>query len=268
MPLDVLTKLTSDFYSEHQIEEAKKLLHDKVKSTRRLKARRGNNKARNDVCDIVEVLFETTDKCPTFVAANLSDLPPISMDNVDVLHLLREIQAMKTQILLVTNNQSDLSKTVADFVCNVSTRCEHGECKGNVDKNNNNPTHPSDSNYSQGLSQSTQACALPCLRGDPTKHTVNQMVSTTDKKDDESIACLANKSSHMESDSSIEDTVMIHPIVNLSPLTQSAGTNNNTVLPQLTGAIPIKTRVFHRGGPRESTTSVSTTPNSNHTNST
>ena len=68
VPVDTLIKLTSEFYSEQEVAAAKKLLFNTVKSSRRCYNRRGDEKTKNDIGDIVRVILELKKDSPVFVA--------------------------------------------------------------------------------------------------------------------------------------------------------------------------------------------------------
>ena len=60
----------------------------------------------------MRVILELKKDSPVFVAQNLSNLPPISINNVDILYLLQDLQSMKSHIQLLTSGQSELTKAV------------------------------------------------------------------------------------------------------------------------------------------------------------
>ena len=106
---DFLVQVCCDFYCEEAISEAKTLLYKHVKTKGRLIGRRGAQKSVHEMRDIYQVLLEMepTDKT-TFVAHNLANLPPLSMDNTDTLRLLKEIENVKSDLRSMQIAQEDI----------------------------------------------------------------------------------------------------------------------------------------------------------------
>ena len=116
---DFLVQVCCDFYCEEAISEAKTLLYKHVKTKGRLIGRRGAQKSVHEMRDIYQVLLEMepTDKT-TFVAHNLANLPPLSMDNTDTLRLLKEIENVKSDLRSMQIAQEDIIKIVsANITC-------------------------------------------------------------------------------------------------------------------------------------------------------
>ena len=116
VPLDIIVKLMVDFYKPEELKHAKSVLFTNVSTTdargneRRNIGRTGDNKARNDTGDMATVLLELDLNQPhaIFVAENLANLPPLSLNNIDILKLLSEIEAMKSSIKALTDSQMDI----------------------------------------------------------------------------------------------------------------------------------------------------------------
>ena len=110
---DFLVQVCCDFYCEDVISEAKALLYKHVKAKGRMIGRRGAQKSLHEMRDIYQVLLEMepTDNT-TFVAHNLSNLPPLSMDNNDTLRLLKEIENVKSDLKCMQIAQADILKIV------------------------------------------------------------------------------------------------------------------------------------------------------------
>lgn len=107
---DALVQLCIDFYSFDVISAAKRLLFDTVQTKQRYVPRKGCNKAKMSMGDIVKVFLEMeVSNAPVFVARNLQDLPPIAMHNSDSTKLLSDIVAIKTQLNYITANQNELA---------------------------------------------------------------------------------------------------------------------------------------------------------------
>jgi hypothetical protein len=106
---DTLANLCVDFYSFDVISAAKQVLFNSVTTRRRYVARKGNNKATVSMHDIIEVFLEMdVIGAPIFVARNLADLPPISVDCMDSVKVLAEITSMKVQMSMITTSNQEL----------------------------------------------------------------------------------------------------------------------------------------------------------------
>jgi hypothetical protein len=119
IPVTTLSKLIVDFYASDVIVDAQKLLFSSVNTSRRLTSRKGDDKSINDVGDMLKVILELKGDAPQFVAHDLSNIPPVSINNFDILHL-RDIQDIKSQMNMLTNGHSDLSKCVKALTTNVA----------------------------------------------------------------------------------------------------------------------------------------------------
>jgi len=108
-PMDVLSKMCCDFYSNQEIESAKLLLLstcqaqlDALSSSRR-PTRRGANKAQAEMRDIYEVLQElgTSADIPCFVAADLGRLPVLGMGAVNLAAMVADISDIKAEMAVL-----------------------------------------------------------------------------------------------------------------------------------------------------------------------
>lgn len=76
MTVVCIVRICSEFYSGDVIVSAKSLLYNSIKTKDRLVIRRGVNKTKSDMQDIVKVILEMEPTDSTaFVARNLMDLP-------------------------------------------------------------------------------------------------------------------------------------------------------------------------------------------------
>ena len=102
MTYDAVMKLCMDFYDEESVTAAKTVLldHVTVPDTDDKKRKRiGPNKKTNCMKDIMNIFLElTVEDVPLFVANNLNNLPPISMDNFDMSRIIHDMEAMKIQL--------------------------------------------------------------------------------------------------------------------------------------------------------------------------
>ena len=103
---ETIMRLCDGTFSDNEIETAKDLLfgilHDAASSTAFIKRRSTNSKdtkKQKNIQDIYLLLQEKgTAKIPQFVALDLSRLPPITFDSIDVTSLLVQLQTLKTEV--------------------------------------------------------------------------------------------------------------------------------------------------------------------------
>ena len=97
---DMVNKAVCDFYSDAEIESAKRLLFeecDKIKvSGTRYKKRQGLSKCSNSIQDMIARLNEAVCDVPTFVARDLANIPPSSLDFYDLAKITRELNNLKS----------------------------------------------------------------------------------------------------------------------------------------------------------------------------
>ena len=129
--VEVLTRLSVSTYNDQEIEVAKDMifdyLYDATAQTAFKKSRQGkyahDQKVRN-LEDIFKILEEKGDaKLTDFVALDLSKLPPITFDSIDVSVLLRKIDTLAFMVKSleeglgkVTNAYTGISNTVNDLM--------------------------------------------------------------------------------------------------------------------------------------------------------
>ena len=121
MTQDVLVKLCADFYDCNSIVTAKKLLYEKIQDLNiaitlpRYAKRKGLNRNKSDILDIIRLCHEVGSSVPVFVARDLSSLPAVSANSFDVALLVRDIEAMKLQLLGLAD-MSALSRQIVAAV--------------------------------------------------------------------------------------------------------------------------------------------------------
>ena len=94
MPNPQLSKLCLDFNDVHTIPTAKDVLLKSVSHPEgdKWKSRRTTKIAETNMQDIITIFYEMNpgDE-PLFVARNLNNVPPLSMNNFDMSHIIEEI---------------------------------------------------------------------------------------------------------------------------------------------------------------------------------
>ena len=102
VPTDTLTRLVDENFSDSEVEAAKSLLCEHVDDAIRAGSKRGQNKKKHNLEDIVKMLIQCDRAMlPKFVALDLARLPPISIDCIDVSALMRkqQLQRMASMVM-------------------------------------------------------------------------------------------------------------------------------------------------------------------------
>jgi hypothetical protein len=112
---DDIVRLCQKFYGPEVICSSKKVLFDSTFHCRRPEERyikrKGDNKARDDLRDMIKLFLTLELKdCPVFVARNLSNLPPLSAGDQDILGLVQEIERLKSSMQILKDCQKDSSE--------------------------------------------------------------------------------------------------------------------------------------------------------------
>ncbi|KAI5635898.1 hypothetical protein NE865_11408 [Phthorimaea operculella] len=117
-----ITQICATNFSEADIEDAKKKLDDALEGgSTYLRSRRGEDKKKKDIKDIIKAFKETDPKVhPCFVAKDLNRLPPVSFDHVDVTRLLKDLTIMKTELLSL-RNEAALKTDILDIQTKINT---------------------------------------------------------------------------------------------------------------------------------------------------
>lgn len=108
--LDVLDELSvvqicASNYSDEEVENAKTKLHDTISDGSRYVSRKGEDKKKKNLKDIIKLFKETDpDKHPQFVAKDLNRLPPVTFDHIDVSRLLKDLTQVKSELSFLKSN--------------------------------------------------------------------------------------------------------------------------------------------------------------------
>ena len=111
MPYDMICKLCTDFYSDADLEQAKDILFDTAFVQRedgrpRKIKRRGAGKKQSDMQDILNIFLEMPpDSVPIYVAKDLSNLPPLTMNIFDMSRIVRDMDTLKLQVQILQEAQ-------------------------------------------------------------------------------------------------------------------------------------------------------------------
>lgn len=86
-------------FSENDIENGKSELFNALPESGRCLQRKGEDKSKKNIMDVLKVFKETEpSKQPIFVAQDLNKLPPVTFDHIDVTRLLKDLAYMKNEI--------------------------------------------------------------------------------------------------------------------------------------------------------------------------
>lgn len=123
VPTDTLTRLVNENFSDNEVEIAKGLLCDHVDDSIKTGNKRGQNKKKHNLDDIVKMLVQCDrSTLPKFVALDLSKLPPISIDCIDVSSLMRKQQLQEVEMA----NLKVLVQEILTVTAETSKRVEVG----------------------------------------------------------------------------------------------------------------------------------------------
>ena len=123
VPTDTITRLVNENFTDSDVEVAKILLCEHVDPAIRAGSKRGQNKKKNNLDDIVKMIMQCDrSTLPKFVAYDLSKLPPISIDCIDVSSLMRKQQLQDVEIASL----KDLVHEILTMTADTSRRLEVG----------------------------------------------------------------------------------------------------------------------------------------------
>ena len=121
---DTIIRLCVGKYDENQTKTSKNiafdLLHKDTDATKHVKRRSpmvGESPNEKNIRDIYQLLNEKGTVLPKFVALDLSNLPPVTFDNIDVSVLLTKIERVKSKVdsfQVASESQIELSSALAD----------------------------------------------------------------------------------------------------------------------------------------------------------
>ena len=106
MPPDSICQLCVSFYEYEVVENASKVQFELCGSANRAdryRRRQGERKKLETLSDIMALIQRRNNELPvTFVALDLSNLPPVSFDNIDVCVLLSRMEHMKLEVASIS----------------------------------------------------------------------------------------------------------------------------------------------------------------------
>lgn len=107
-------------FTEAEIDAGKDVLYTNCANGARNILRKGDDKRKKNVRDVIKVLKEVDpDVQPIFVAKDLSRLPPVSFDHIDVTRLLKDMTTMRTNFL---EFQTKMSAEISEMKSAINVR--------------------------------------------------------------------------------------------------------------------------------------------------
>ena len=98
LAFDQLAKIVADFYNKEEVMAARHIVEKYMPAGPRLTRRQGDNIIRATVEDLLKVVLNPQVKLPTFYAVEMGRLPPVDVTNCDVSAILRELQALRSEV--------------------------------------------------------------------------------------------------------------------------------------------------------------------------
>ena len=121
VPTDTIVRLVSEAFTGSEVDTAKKLLCEHVDESVKAGNKRGQNKKKHDLDDIVKMLVLCDrSNLPSFVALDLAKLPPVSIDCIDVSALMRKQQMQEVEV----SNLKSLVQEILTVTAETSKRVE------------------------------------------------------------------------------------------------------------------------------------------------
>lgn len=124
-----LVDLCASFYKLDEIESARTLLAKYLPN--RLPKHRGSDaeKKVKTVTDIVKTCLDSNVNLPTFYAVDLTRLPPVGVEHIDLSALLKEVVALRSEVRAATAIKEELAAVRAEFATMVSTMTTTNDLK-------------------------------------------------------------------------------------------------------------------------------------------
>lgn len=133
MDNESIIQICDSAFSEKEIEVAKTLLFESATTSQRKVSRRKDGKSKRNIEDIICFKEVDPDTIPIFVAGDLQKLPPISIDHVDAVTMLKNIITLRNEI----NSFKDNYATVTQLQ-EIQMLAQNMKCASTVDYENIN----------------------------------------------------------------------------------------------------------------------------------
>ena len=101
-----IVKLCGDFYNEEEVLQARSTIESFTKQ--RLPKRKGSDRCKSSLEDIVKVCLDPAVSLPIFCAVKLNRLPPVDAAHCDVSAILAELSSLRLEVKTFSNLQSEI----------------------------------------------------------------------------------------------------------------------------------------------------------------
>ena len=109
MAFDDLLEVCSSFYTVKEVEKARSLVCNFVPD-RRLTKHKGSDKekVRRTMTDLIKLCLDPSVKLPVFCVLDISRLPPVGVEHVDVSLMLQEISSLRQEVRAMTQLRAEI----------------------------------------------------------------------------------------------------------------------------------------------------------------
>ena len=100
LPFDSVVSICSDFYTCNEIESARALIAEHLAPTRRITKHNGTEdvKRKKTTHDLVKICLDPAVHLPTFFSTDMTRIPAVGAQHVDVSMLLQEVSALRAEV--------------------------------------------------------------------------------------------------------------------------------------------------------------------------
>ena len=121
MTTEVLVRLCVTTYDEDEIRKSRDTLYELCESAGRMVKRQGPKMKEQTIEDVIKIMHEKGHEMPKFAAHDLSRLPPVSFDSIDVSALLHRMERTATEVHLLKDALSQQVKVNEDLHSAISS---------------------------------------------------------------------------------------------------------------------------------------------------
>lgn len=140
LAFDDIVTICVNFFLPKEVEAARVTLESFATDKKRLPRHKGNDrdKCRKTLIDMLKICLDPSCHIPQFYAMDITRLPPVGIDHVDISALLQELVALRQGVQLVTQLQSELNTLKSLLTEHIST----GSSYQHTSQSNINMTAP------------------------------------------------------------------------------------------------------------------------------
>lgn len=122
LAFDDLVTVCADFYSVDEVKMAASVLYKFV--DQRPPAFKGSDKERKSTADMLKLILNPSVALPSFVATDISRLPPVGIDHVDSTAILQELSALRSEVRAfnaIRSEMEDLKEELKQYKLSVQS---------------------------------------------------------------------------------------------------------------------------------------------------